>query len=149
MGNKNEKKRKQFLPDINDGVFLLSQTKLIIENNEFCLVTARFITRNTRKKLVRPLKNNKRIEAKAKAAVKSAESVEVAKEEAKPVKTDKEDTSMVDFNKVNDLADEMGLFDAENKEGKKVKRDKKERGILERADKRVVITEDNKQLLND
>lgn len=116
-------------------------------------MAVRFFTKSSRRKLVRPLSNSKRMEAKAKSVAKEVKAEvpakEVVKEEAKPVKNDKEDSNMVDFNKIDDLADEMGLFNADGKDGKKVKRDKKERGILERVDKRVVITEDNKQLLND
>ena len=106
----------------------------------------RHITKNIKHKYVRP---SNRVQTKIKidqpVTLNEVSTVVEDKEENK-IEKQKEDMNNVDMNQVD------ALLQAEEEKlpKRKVKVEKKEKGLFERTENsRVILTEDNKMLLND
>lgn len=92
----------------------------------------RFFNKTTRVKYVRPYSNNA-----------------VLKKEAEALAEKKEDT-MIDSEKIKQVEDLLNNMDGKDLPKQKVKVVKKDKGIIERTENsKIVLTEDNKMVLND
>lgn len=91
----------------------------------------RFFNKTTRVKYVRPYSNNAMVKAEALA--------EKNKEEI-----------MIDNKKIEQVEDLLNNMEGKPMPKQKVKVDKKDKGIIERTENsKIVLTEDNKMVLND
>lgn len=90
----------------------------------------RFFNKTTRVKYVRPYSNN---------AMVKAEAIAENKEEI-----------MIDNKKIEQVEDLLNNMEGKPMPRQKVKIDKKDKGIIERTENsKIVLTEDNKMVLND
>lgn len=90
----------------------------------------RFFNKTTRVKYVRPYSNN---------AMVKAEAIAENKEEI-----------MIDNKKIEQVVDLLNNMEGKPMPKQRVKVDKKDKGIIERTENsKIVLTEDNKMVLND
>lgn len=90
----------------------------------------RFFNKTTRVKYVRPYSNN---------AMVKAEAIAENKEEI-----------MIDNKKIEQVGDLLNNMEGKPMPKQRVKVDKKDKGIIERTENsKIVLTEDNKMVLND
>ncbi|UVX33216.1 MAG: hypothetical protein [Bacteriophage sp.] len=90
----------------------------------------RFFNKTTRVKYVRPYSNN---------AMVKAEAIAENKEEI-----------MIDNKKIEQVEDLLNNMEGKPMPKQRVKVDKKDKGIIERTENsKIVLTEDNKMVLND
>lgn len=90
----------------------------------------RFFNKTTRVKYVRPYSNN---------AMVKAEAIAENKEEI-----------MIDNKKIEQVEDLLNNMEGKPMPKQRVKVDKKDKGIIERTENsKIVLTEDNKMILND
>lgn len=105
----------------------------------------RFINKSSRVKYVKPYVNKR---PKQTAVVSKPTTTPEVKEEKNDNKSlKKESKDMIDKNKINQMLNDLG---AEELPKRKAKIDKKDKGLIERADNtKIILTEDNRQLLSD
>lgn len=90
----------------------------------------RFFNKTTRVKYVRPYSNNAMV--KAEAIAKNKEEI------------------MIDNKKIEQVEDLLNNMEGKPMPKQRVKVDKKDKGIIERTENsKIVLTEDNKMVLND
>lgn len=93
----------------------------------------RFFNKTTRVKYVKPYSNN---------AILKKESEELAKQTQEEI--------MIDNSKIEQVEELLNSMEGKNMPKQKIKIDKKDKGIIERTENsKIVLTEDNKMVLND
>lgn len=111
----------------------------------------RFIGKNIRKMVVRPIKNSMKHTSAPKVTepvANVAENTDAPKEtkEKKENKRIKKNTEMINTEKLNKVEEIAGI----NMPNANIKYEKKDKGLFERTENcTVLLTEDNKMLLND
>lgn len=109
----------------------------------------RYFNKTSHIKYVKPYVNKRPSQVPVVNKKKEENEVKAEKEVVKENKETKKEESkdMMDKNKLNQLLDTLG---AEELPKRKAKVEKKDKGLIERADNtKVILTEDNRQLLSD